>query len=170
MHILHPTGLLKLSFGSNWIQKTKISIYEISRILFSNIDFNFACFANSNFSHLEIEESFGLIWVKLQNGRSHLQMSILGIWKVLVLSMGIIFAHFVYKESFGQICVKITEVKVSILVLVSQIMVFHFVQFERKKGFWHILVKFIIYSISLSFSRSNKKQFQLVDLVIGLFS
>ena len=47
--------------------------------------------------------------------------------------MGIIFAHFVYKESFGQICVKITEVKVSILVLVSQIMVFHFVQFERKK-------------------------------------
>ena len=49
--------------------------------------------------------------------------------------MGIIFAHSVYKESFGQICVKIIEVKVSILVLVSQIMVFHFVQFERKKDF-----------------------------------
>ena len=25
-----------------------------------------------------IEESFGLIWVKLQNGRFHLQISILG--------------------------------------------------------------------------------------------
>ena len=77
----HPTpySLLKLSFGSNWIQKTKISIYEISRMLFSNMDFNFAHFAHSNFSHLEIEQSFGLFWVKLQNGRFHLQMSIVGI-------------------------------------------------------------------------------------------
>ena len=34
------------------------------------MDFNFAHFANSNFAYFEIEESFGLIWVKLQNGRN----------------------------------------------------------------------------------------------------
>ena len=68
MYLLHPTDLLKLSFGSNWVQKTKTSIYEILRMLFSNMDFNFAHFANFNFAHFEIEESFGLIWVKLQNG------------------------------------------------------------------------------------------------------
>ena len=60
MHLLHPTGLLKLCFGSNWVQKTKTSISEISKMLFSNMDFNF--------THFEIEESFGLIWVKIQNG------------------------------------------------------------------------------------------------------
>ena len=37
-------------------------------MLFSNMDFNFPHFANFNFAHFEIEESFGLIWVKLQNG------------------------------------------------------------------------------------------------------
>ena len=79
MQLLHPTGLLKLSFGSNWVQKTKTSIYEISRMLFSNMDFNFAHFANFNFAHFEIEGSFGLIWVKLQNGQFHLQISISGI-------------------------------------------------------------------------------------------
>ena len=68
MHLLHPTGLLKLSFGSNWIHKIQISIYEISRMLFSNIDFNFTHFANFNFAHFEIEKSFGIIWVKLQIG------------------------------------------------------------------------------------------------------
>ena len=60
MHLLNPTALLKLYFGLNWVQKTKTSIYEVSRILLSNMDFNFA--------HFEIEESFDLIWVKLQNG------------------------------------------------------------------------------------------------------
>ena len=65
----------KLSFGSNWIQKPKTSIYEILRVLFSNMDFNFAYFANFNFAHFEIEESFGLIWEKLQKGRFHLQTS-----------------------------------------------------------------------------------------------
>ena len=79
MHLLHPTSLLKLSFGLNWVHKTKTSIYEISRMLFSNIDFNFAYFPNFDFAHLEIEESFRLIWVKLQNGRFHLQISISGI-------------------------------------------------------------------------------------------
>ena len=60
MQLLHPTGLVKISIGSNWVQKTKT--------LFLNIDFNFAYFANFNFAHFEIEKIFGLIWVKLQNG------------------------------------------------------------------------------------------------------
>ena len=66
MHFLHPAGLLKLLFRSNWAQKAKISIYEISRMLFSHIDFNFAHFAHFNVAYFEIEESFRLIWVKLQ--------------------------------------------------------------------------------------------------------
>ena len=72
MHFSHPTDLLKLSFGSNWIQKTKRSIYETSRMLFSNMDFNFAHFTNSNFAHFEmmvIRVNLGKITnlVKLQN-------------------------------------------------------------------------------------------------------
>ena len=43
-------------------------------MLSSNIDFSLAHFTNFNFAHFEIEESFGLIWVKLQNGRFHLQI------------------------------------------------------------------------------------------------
>ena len=109
MHPLHPTGLLKLSFGSKWAQKTKTSIYEISRILFQNMDFNFALFARFNFAHFQVEGIFGLIWAKLQNGWCYLQISISGIWKVLLSSMGFIFAHFVYKGRFGQIWVKITQ-------------------------------------------------------------
>ena len=54
--------------------------------------------------------------------------------------------------------------KIAIFILVSQIMVFHFVY---KKYFWYFLVNFIIYTVSLSSSWSNEKQFQLVDLVIG---
>ena len=37
-------------------------------MLFSNTDFNFVHFANFNFAHFEIGDSFGLIWVKLKNG------------------------------------------------------------------------------------------------------
>ena len=37
-------------------------------MLFSNMDFHFAHFANFNFTRFEIEGSFGLVWVKLQNG------------------------------------------------------------------------------------------------------
>ena len=48
-------------------------------MLFSNMDFNFAHFANFKFAHFEIEERFGLIWVKLQKGRFHLQISNSGI-------------------------------------------------------------------------------------------
>ena len=40
--------------------------------------FNFAHFANFNFADLEIEKSFWLILVNLQNGRFHLQISISG--------------------------------------------------------------------------------------------
>ena len=61
MHILHPTGLLKLLDQTVFVQKTKTSIYEISKMFFSNIDFNFAHFANFNFAHFEVEESFELI-------------------------------------------------------------------------------------------------------------
>ena len=37
-------------------------------MLFPNMDFNFAHFGHFNFAHFEIEKSFGLIWVKIQNG------------------------------------------------------------------------------------------------------
>ena len=80
MHLLNATVLLKLSFGPNLVQKTKTSIiYEISRMLFSNTDFSLAHFTSFNFAHFEIEESFLLIWVKLQNGQFHLQIFVLGI-------------------------------------------------------------------------------------------
>ena len=68
-------------------------------MFFSNMDFNFPHFANFNFAHFEIEESFGLIWVKLQNVWFHLQIFISSIYKVLVSGMSFIFAHFVYKGS-----------------------------------------------------------------------
>ena len=42
------------------------------------MDFNFTYFANFKFAYFEIEVSFGLIWVNLQIGRIHLQISILG--------------------------------------------------------------------------------------------
>ena len=45
-------------------------------MLFSNMDFNFAHFAIFNFAHFETEESFKLIWVKLQNVQFHLQIPI----------------------------------------------------------------------------------------------
>ena len=44
---------------------------------FKFVGFNFTHFANFKFAYFEIEESFGLIWVKLQNDRFHLQISIL---------------------------------------------------------------------------------------------
>ena len=36
-------------------------------MLFLNMEFNFVRFTNFDFAHFEIEERFGLIWVKLQN-------------------------------------------------------------------------------------------------------
>ena len=38
------------------------------------MDFSLAHLTNFNFAHCEIDESFGLIWVKLQNDRFHLQI------------------------------------------------------------------------------------------------
>ena len=45
---------------------------------FKDMHINFTNFANFKFAYFEIGQSFGLIWVKLQNGRFHLQISILG--------------------------------------------------------------------------------------------
>ena len=36
-------------------------------MFFSNMDFNFAHFADFNLAHFGTEGRFGLIWVKLQN-------------------------------------------------------------------------------------------------------
>ena len=43
-----------------------------------DVDFNFTHFANFEFAYFEMEVSFGTIWVNLQNGQFHLQISILG--------------------------------------------------------------------------------------------
>ena len=45
----------------------------------SNLDYSLAYFTYFNFVHFEIEESFRLIWVKLQNGQFHLQIFLSGI-------------------------------------------------------------------------------------------
>ena len=74
---------------------------------FKDVHFNFTHFANFKFAYFEVEESFELIWVKLQNDRFYLQISILGTQKVLISSIGFIFAHFVCKGNFGQIWIKI---------------------------------------------------------------
>ena len=81
---------------------------------FKDVDFNFTHFANFEFAYFEIEESFGLICVKLQNGRFHLQISILGTKKVLVANKGFIFTHFVYNRNFGQIWAKIIECSIRV--------------------------------------------------------
>ena len=60
MHLLHHAGIGKNFFGSNCVQNTKTSIYEILRMLFLNMDYNFAYFANFHFAHFEIEKSFGI--------------------------------------------------------------------------------------------------------------
>ena len=46
---------------------------------FKDVDFNFTNFDHFKFAYFEIEVSFGLTLVNLQNGRFHLQISILGI-------------------------------------------------------------------------------------------
>ena len=102
------------------------------------MDFNVTHFANFKFAYFEIEESFGLIWVKIQNDRFHLQISVLGTCNRMIRMN-------VQNDPL--------ELKIAIFVLVSQIIVFHFVY---KKDFWHILVKFMAYKVSLSSNRSNK--------------
>ena len=107
------------------------------------MDFNFTHFAHFKFAYFETEVSFGLIWVNLQNGWFHL----------LVSSIPFIFAHFVCKRNFGQIWIKIIDWSIR-------------VENCYFPACFTYLVKFIIYNLSLSSSRSNKKQFQIVDLVI----
>ena len=48
------------------------------------------------------------------------------------------------------------DLKISILGLVPQILVFYVAHFDIKKDFCNILVKSIVYRVSLSSSRSNK--------------
>ena len=77
----HPTpyNLSKIFFWTKLYSKNKNTHLRDFKMLFSNVDFNFDHFKNFNFAHFEIQEMFGLIWVKLQNGRFHLQISISGI-------------------------------------------------------------------------------------------
>ena len=55
------------------------------------MDFVFTNFANFKFPYFEIEVSFGLTLVNLENGQFHLQISVLGTKKVLVSSIGFVF-------------------------------------------------------------------------------
>ena len=43
---------------------------------FSNMDFSLAHFTYFDFAHFKIEGSFGLSWIKLQNGQFHLEIFI----------------------------------------------------------------------------------------------
>ena len=53
-------------------------------------------FTNFNFAHFEIQESFGLIWVKLQNGQFLTQI-LFCVLKGACFKYGLyFFAHFVY--------------------------------------------------------------------------
>ena len=56
MHLLHLTDLLKLSFGPNWVKKS-IHLRDFNDA-FVKYGFNLAHFADFNFAHFEIEESF----------------------------------------------------------------------------------------------------------------
>ena len=49
----------KTFFRSNWVQKTETFISEISRTLFSNMDFSFAHFANINLLILKLKKVLG---------------------------------------------------------------------------------------------------------------
>ena len=66
----HVTLVLTMILGS---KKKSIQLRY-----FKDVDFNFTDFANFKFAYFEIEVSFGLIWVNLQNSRFHLQISFLG--------------------------------------------------------------------------------------------
>ena len=64
------------------------------------MDFYCTYIANFNFAPFEINKSFGLIRVKLQNGQFHLQFSFRMIKGCMLDSgMGFIFAHLVHKEN-----------------------------------------------------------------------
>ena len=63
-------------------------------MLFSNMGFNFAHFSNFNFAHFKIEETFGLTWVKLQNGRFHFKNFHFGYLKDACFNYGLYFYSF----------------------------------------------------------------------------
>ena len=88
MHIQRPAGLVKLSFGLKWVQKTKTSIYEILRILFLSMDFSFAYFANFNISS---------VLKSPQNGQFHLQFSF-GVFKRCSIQVGALFSFILLKK------------------------------------------------------------------------
>ena len=111
-------------------------------MLFLNMDFNFADFADFNFAQLEIEKSLGLIWVKLQNGRFHLQFSFRVFKRCSIQVWALFFLILCIKEVLGKFGLKLQndlkkDLKISILVLYSQIMVFHFIYIKKTFGiFW----------------------------------
>ena len=112
------------------------------KMLFLNMDFNFADFANFNFAQLEIEKSFGLILVKLQNGRFHLQFSFRVFKRCSIQVWALFFLILCIKEVLGKFGLKLqndlkNDLKISILVLFSQIMVSHFIHIKKTFGiFW----------------------------------
>ena len=63
-------------------------------MLFSNMDFHFAHFANYKFAYFEIEESFGSIWVKLQNDRFQFANFHFGYLKGARFKYGLYFCSF----------------------------------------------------------------------------
>ena len=150
MHLLHPPDLPGLSFGSNWVQKIKTSIYETLRMLFWNMDFNFAHFANFNFPHFKIGEIFGLIWVKIQNGQLHLQI-LFQVFKRCLFQLWALFLLILcIKEVLGKYWIKLTEWTIRLQnfhnVLVSQIVSrFTFCSFWIQKDFLAYFGKIYVY-------------------------
>ena len=101
-------------------------------MLFSNIDFNFAHFTNFDFAYFVTEESFGLIWYKILDFTCKFlfrvfKRCLFQVWSLFLLILCI-------KEVLGKFGQKLQndplDLKISILVLISQIMMFHFVHFE----------------------------------------
>ena len=81
---------------------------------------------------------------------------------------GLFLLIFCIVEILGKFGLKLKNdqlvLKIAIFILVSQIVVLQIVYI---KNVWYILVTFTIYNVSLLSSRSNKKHFQLVDLISG---
>ena len=123
-------------------------------------DFKFGGFNFTHFANLKNWRKFWVNLGKVTKGPISLANFHFGYLKGTRLK-GFIFTHFVYNRNFGQIWIKIIEwsirVENVIFVLVLQIMLFHFVY---KKDFWHILVTFIVYKVSLLSSRSDIKHFR----------
>ena len=63
MHLLRPTGLVKLYFGSNWIQKTEtgINLLDLQDVKDDFLSMVFICayFANFNLLILKLKNVLG---------------------------------------------------------------------------------------------------------------